>query len=94
MRDKSKEPDKFTQVLNALVPRERNDIGANVSNPEPLQFWKADVSISVIVDGKDATRVWQPWNALSRMVVNGIVLRLVMVRFVHPLNALVPIVAS
>ncbi len=59
LRDKSKEPTRFTQPLNAREPRERNDIGAKVSNPAPLQFWKADVSISLIVDGKDATRVWQ-----------------------------------
>ena len=65
LRDKSKEPDKFTQVVNALAPRERNDIGAKVSTPEPLQFWKAEALISVILEGKDATTLWQFRNAES-----------------------------
>ena len=93
MRDKSKEPDKFTQVLNALVPRERNDIGANVSTPEPLQFWKAELPISVIVDGKDATTLWQFWNAESPITARRLVeFRVTLRRFVRPANTDVPIV--
>ena len=33
LRDKSKEPERFAQPLNARLPRVRNDIGAKVSNP-------------------------------------------------------------
>jgi len=36
--DKSKEPERFTQLLNALPASVLNDIGAKVSIPEPLQF--------------------------------------------------------
>ena len=71
LRDKSKEPTRFTQALNAWEPRERNDIGAKVSNPEPLHCLKASSPISVIVDGKDATSLWQCWNALFPMVVKN-----------------------
>jgi hypothetical protein len=65
LRDKSKEPDRFVQPLNALVPRERNDIGANVRIPVPLQFWKAFILISVILEEKEATRRLQRLNAFG-----------------------------
>ena len=55
LRDKSKEPERFAQPLNALIPRERNDIGAKVSTPVPEQFRKAFALISVILGGKDDT---------------------------------------
>ena len=71
LRDKSKEPTRFTQALNAWEPRERNDIGANVSTPEPLHCLKASTPISLIVDGKDATRLLHFRNALPQMVVKN-----------------------
>jgi hypothetical protein len=57
--DKSMLPERFTQVLNALAPSVLNDIGANVSTPVPLQFWKTLSPIDVILEGKDATSLWQ-----------------------------------
>ena len=87
LRDKSKEPERFVQPLNALIPRERNDIGANVSNPEPLHSLKAEVPISVIVDGKDATTLWQPWNAESPITASRLVeFRVTLRRFVRFAN--------
>jgi hypothetical protein len=65
LRDKSKEPERFVQILNALVPSELNDIGAKVSNPEPLQSWKALSPILVILEEKDATRLRDLANALG-----------------------------
>ena len=64
--EKSMVPERFTQFRNALnpIPPTTNDIGAKVSNPVPLQFWKApgpkDVNLE---EEKDATSLWQPSNA-------------------------------
>ncbi len=93
--EKSNVPDKFAQSLNGTPPSVLNDIGANNSNPVPLQFWKAPAPIDVILEEKDATSLWQRLNAFAPMVVNGIALRFVMVvRFEQSLNASVPIDAS
>jgi len=70
--DKSIVPERFVQVSNALDPRKLNDIGANVSNPVigrpgiksgAPQITKALPPILVILEGKDATSLWQRTNA-------------------------------
>jgi len=63
--DKSIPPERFIQVLNAEEPKVFNDIGANNSNPVPLQFWKALAPIDVILEEKDATSLWQLRNAVA-----------------------------
>jgi len=63
--DKSKEPERFTQLLNALALSELNDIGAKVSTPVPLQSLKALSLISVILEEKDAMSLLQRLNAFA-----------------------------
>jgi len=63
LRNKSKEPERFTQPFNALSPSVLNDIGAKVSTPVPLQFWNAFAPILVILEEKEAFRRMQPFNA-------------------------------
>ena len=62
LRDKSKEPDRFVQPLNALRPSPLNDIGAKVSTPVPEQSLKAPLPIDVILEEKDATSLRQRLN--------------------------------
>jgi len=94
--EKSMLPERFTQPPNATIPSVLSDIGANNSNPEGLLHpAKAELPIDVSLEEKDATSLWQFSNAFAPMVVNGIALLFVMVmRFEHPLNASLPIVAS
>ena len=65
LRDKSKEPERFAQALNAVAPSVVNDIGAKVSTPVPLQVAKALTSIDVRLEEKDATSLRQKENAFS-----------------------------
>ena len=76
LRDKSKEPERFVQELNARVPSVLNDIGAKVSTPVPLQFWKARASITVIPEEKDATSLLQFTNASKPIDVRFWVLKI------------------
>ncbi len=98
--EKSMLPERFLQLANALnasPPKlpwlKFNDIGANNSNPVPLQFWKAPGPIALILEEKDATSLWQLSNACVPISTNLLTLVMV-VRFVHPLNALDGRIAS
>ena len=102
--EKSMVPERFKQFSNDLSPSTDNDIGAKSSNPIKVvgkvqpglpHVMKALLPIDVILEGKDATSLWQFENPPPPMVVNRIALKFVMVmRFVHPLNAESPITAS
>ena len=61
--DKSMPPERFTQALNVSPNSTDNDIGAKVSTPVPLQDWKGETPSDVRLEGKDATSLWQFWNA-------------------------------
>ena len=63
--EKSMLPERFTQPPNAPFASVLNDIGAKVSTPVPLQFWKALAPILVILEEKDAMSLLQRLNAFA-----------------------------
>ena len=70
LRDKSKEPERFTHLRNASAPSVVNDIGAKVSTPVPEQSLNAEAPIDIMVDGNVPDSLGQVSNVLTPIVVS------------------------